>query len=498
MDGGNGMAGGNSRTWVVVAFGVAVVALSAALAETPLALPVIAPCEPTLPINLPAALKLADAQALDISLASARIRTAVAQLERAKVLWLPTIQLGGDYFRHDGQIQDAPGNVFGTSKSTLMAGADPLAVFALTDAIFEPLATRQVVQAREAALQAAANDTVLSVAEAYFNVQQARGELAGFADAVQRAEEVLRKAEKLAPELIPHVEVARTRAELARRRQAVLSARERWHVAAAELARILRLQAGCLVEPVEPPALEVSLVEPGHALDELIAQALTQRPELASQQALVQATLRRLKEEKLRPLLPSVLLRGAATQPTGTLSSGVFGGGINSHLGSFSMRNDMDIQVLWELQNLGFGNRARVNERKSEQEAATLELFRIQDRVAAEVAQAFAQVQSAAARIGEAEVGLRDALESAAQNIEGMSQTKRTAGNLILLVIRPQEAVAAVQALAQAYADYYGAVADYNRSQFRLYRALGRPAQAALPGEECPGDAKEDTCHSGE
>jgi hypothetical protein len=34
-----------------------------------------------------------------------------------------------------------------------------------------------------------------------------------------------------------------------------------------------------------------------------------------------------------------------------------------------------------------------------------------------------------------------------------------------------------VQALAQAYIDYYGAVADANRAQFRLYRALGQPAQ---------------------
>jgi uncharacterized protein (TIGR03000 family) len=32
-------------------------------------------------------------------------------------------------------------------------------------------------------------------------------------------------------------------------------------------------------------------------------------------------------------------------------------------------------------------------------------------------------------------------------------------------------------ALLQAYRDYFGSVADYNRSQFTLYRALGNPAQ---------------------
>jgi hypothetical protein len=40
--------------------------------------------------------------------------------------------------------------------------------------------------------------------------------------------------------------------------------------------------------------------------------------------------------------------------------------------------------------------------------------------------------------------------------------------------------VAAVQALDQAYRDYFGAVADANRAQFRLYRALGHPAACVL------------------
>ena len=48
------------------------------------------------------------------------------------------------------------------------------------------------------------------------------------------------------------------------------------------------------------------------------------------------------------------------------------------------------------------------------------------------------------------------------------------------LVIRPQEAVASVQTLSQSYADYFAAVADANRAQFRLYRALGQPAQKLL------------------
>ncbi|MBV9123856.1 MAG: TolC family protein [Planctomycetes bacterium] len=461
----------------------AVLQFSTTEPPTPVAPPTPAPGDKPLPINLPAALQLAGARPLDIAVASQRIQIDAAQLERAQVLWLPTIYLGVDYYRHDGQIQDVAGNVFGTSKQNLLLGAGPSAVFAITDALFGPLAARQVVQAREAALQAARNDSLLAVAEAYFNVQQARGELAGAEEAAAQATELVRRTEQLAPSLVPALEITRARTELARRRQAVTTARERWQVASADLGRVLRLDPTALLQPLEPPHLQVTLLGLDHTVDDLIPVALTNRPELASQQALVQETLQRLRAERLRPLIPSVLVRGASTNPAGTLAGGLFGGGLNDNLANFSARSDFDVQLLWEWQNLGFGNRARIQERSGEHQLSLLELFRLQDRVAAEVAQAQAQTQSAAARVADAQEEVKEAFQSLRQNLQGLTQTKPAGGNVLLLVVRPQEVVAAIQALAQAYNDYYGAVADYNRSQFRLYRALGYPAQMVLT---CP------------
>jgi outer membrane protein TolC len=435
---------------------------------------------------LPTALQLSNVRPIDIAVASERIRLAVAQQERAQVLWLPTLQMGVDYFRHDGRIQNVEGNLFDTSKSALMVGAAPIAVFAVSEALLEPLAARQVVRARQADLQAATNDSVLAVAEAYFNVQQARGELAGAEDAARRAQDLVLRVERLTDprfkvEIVAPSELSRARTELARRRQAVHTARERWRSASADLVRVLRLDAPALIEPLEPPHLRVTLLGLDRPVDDLIPIGLMNRPELASQQALVQATLERLRLERIRPLVPSVLLRGAATNPAGTLAGGVFGGGRDESLNHFGARGDFDVQVLWELQNLGLGNRARVNERRAEHQLSVLELFRIQDRIAAEVAQAYAQAESAAARVGEAETELKNAVDSVEKNFEGMRQPKAGAA----LFNRPQEVVAAVQALAQAYADYYGAVGDYNRAQFRLYRALGHPAQWAAGQDPC-------------
>jgi outer membrane protein TolC len=162
--------------------------------------PAPGPDDKPLPINLPTALKLANARPIDIGLASERIRAAMAQLQQAKVLWLPTIYLGLDYFRYDGQNPTAEGPLETVSKSTFMVGGGPVAVFALTDAIFSPLAARQVVRAQEAGLQAATNDTMLAVAEAYFNVQQARGEFASAEDAARRAQELVRRSAELSNE----------------------------------------------------------------------------------------------------------------------------------------------------------------------------------------------------------------------------------------------------------------------------------------------------------
>src|SRR5262245_6324144 len=76
-----------------------------------------------LPISLPTAFRLADARALDIALAAARVRAAAAVLDRAQLLWLPNIVIGSDYTRHDGQIQDIRGAIFGTSRSAVFLGA---------------------------------------------------------------------------------------------------------------------------------------------------------------------------------------------------------------------------------------------------------------------------------------------------------------------------------------------------------------------------------------
>jgi outer membrane protein TolC len=128
-----------------------------------------------LPISLPSALQLANVQAVDIAAAAERIRVAMAALEQARALWLPTITLGGDYNRHDGKVQDTSGAILDNSRSSLMfgvgTGIGAAAILSLDDAIFARLVARQQLRARQADLQTVSNDTLVAVTDAYFTVQ---------------------------------------------------------------------------------------------------------------------------------------------------------------------------------------------------------------------------------------------------------------------------------------------------------------------------------------
>lgn len=441
--------------------------------------PTAEPGEEVLPISLPAAMRLANARAWDIGIAIQQLRIASAQLLGANVLWVPSIIGGVDYVHHDGPVQNlTTGAISNSTYSSLYPGMAPLAVFASTDAIFMPLAQRQVTRAQRANVQTATNDTLTSLAVTYFDAIEARADLAGIEDVVQRMEKMVRKTESLAPELVPDLEVARVKAAFSSAEEVREIARRRWRYTSAEVARVVRLKPTVLIAPLESPLLQVTLIPPERIPDELIPLAIQNRPELTFNQAQVEAARHRMSQEKWRPFLPIFLARGSGTQYPYPMAFGAFGGGTGGTLSEFGVRSDFDLEAIWELRNLGFGNRALIRQRQADFDRSRIEATRVRDIVAKEVTQVWADLQSANRRIREAERELKQALISANENLEGLGETKRVAGNIRELVIRPLEVVFALQVLDKAYYHYFGAIADYNRSQFRLYRALGNPAQA--------------------
>jgi hypothetical protein len=257
--------------------------------------------------------------------------------------------------------------------------------------------------------------------------------------------------------------------------QQATSAREAWRIASADLTQVLRLDPRAVVVPLESDHLQLTLIDPDRPLPELHSIALTNRPELAAQRALVQAAELRLRREKMRPLLPIVMLDGFQSANM-YLQAGIFGLGPNSSLNQWTGRVDVSPGIYWQLEGFGVGNLARIKQQRGQQSDAIIQLRRVQDLVAAEVTQAQARLQSAAVRVEQADRAVRAAIIVLNGNVRGLSQTTRFE-DLLILVYRPQEAVYAVQQMKLAFDEYFTTVADYNRAEFELFHALGYPAQ---------------------
>ena len=346
----------------------------------------------------------------------------------------------------------------------------------LTDAFFEPLVARRVLDSRQWDIQSAKNDALLLTADAYFRVHQYRGMYAGALYCVERGRDLVEQIASLSSELVSRVEVERARNLLADLEQQAVSARQAWRVQSANLTQVLRLNPLAVVVPLEHDHLQLTLIDPAQPLPDLQKIALTNRPELASQRALVQAAAERISREKLRPLLPIVIISGFQNPGGMMIQAGIFGLGPNSSLNQWTGRDDVSLQLVWQFDAFGIGNLARIKEQRGEQSQAIVQLYRAQDMVAAEVTEAHADLQSAAARVGQADRSLRTAIIAYNGNVEGLRHTTRF-GDVLVLVYRPQEVIYALRLLKLSFDEYFTTVADYNRAEFELFHALGYPAQ---------------------
>ncbi len=416
------------------------------------------------PIDLPTALRLADAQNPEIAVARERIREALARQDLAELLWVPNLEVGPSWMRHDGQIQRSVGDVFTTSRNSLFIGGGPALNLPLGEAFFAPLAARQLTLARRAGAAGFANEQLLDVALAYLDLLQTYAEL-------QINEETYRNARTLL-NLTENYEragkgaaadTARARTEVYRRERQRLEIQGRIGLASARLVQLLRLPPQFRLQPAEPAVVPIALVPEEMPLADLLAQAVANRPELAENRALLTAALETWRAAKVAPWVPSLRLSYAA---------GGFGGGINDFFGDFNGRGDFTATAVWQFLNFGLGNHALARERHSQYAQATFRQASIEARVAAQVVASFSVTFARRQELTSSQREVAAARESYRLNEERIRRAPEQG--------RPIELLQAIQALGQARLDYLLVVADYNRSQFRLYTALGNPPLCAL------------------
>ncbi len=192
------------------------------------------------------------------------------------------------------------------------------------------------------------------------------------------------------------------------------------------------LEPDTLLEPVEPPFLQITLVSCDQSAKELVPVAINNRPEIASRRELVAAAGELLRREQKRPFLPNLVVTSPTTT-TGLLAAGNLSAGANAQLNSSGIGQSIDLAAVWQLQNGGIGNIGRIREQRADRDLASIEFTRTVFRVKAEVAQAVARLQTARIRVVETAEGVRQAIESADKNFIGLRETARPAGELLRL-----------------------------------------------------------------
>lgn len=447
-----------------------------AAADPPTTIYGLTPTAPTTnyPIDLVTVLRLADADSPATAIARARYREALARQDQADLLILPTLGVGPSYLRHDGNTQNQAGEVFVVSRSNLFAGGAAQLRVDLGDAYFQPLIARRVARGQSFLAVATNNAVQYEAVSAYLDLLYANAASAVNADTLARANQMLDRAEAAMAAGLSKTagDANRARTEVNLRKQDALDYRARAGAASAHLTRVLALDVTTELTPADAMVVPLTLVPTERQLDELVLTAWATRPEMEAQQAFIAAARERLRQARLSPLIPKVQL---------DYIGGTFGGGRNEFVGKFDGRGDLVASAFWELKNLGFGNRAQARERSAQLDIAANQERAVRAQVASEVMEAARTAAARVTALDAAQTAVRESLELYRKLLEssfGMAGPQPK--------YDPIEPLLAIQALNQARIQYLTQVIEFNRAQFRLFTALGQPAECALPGMPTP------------
>lgn len=436
----------------------------------PYQLPVSPAIESPVPMNLPSVLAAIDGRHPIVGQARWRVQQAYAANEQAKVLWLPSIQAGFNFNRHDGNLQASNGTIDDVNRNSFQYGLGVgatgagtttrpgiVAQYHLADAIFLPKVTERTAWALGHAAHATLNDQLRDAASAYFDLVSAHQDL-------RIVEQSRHRFSELTDITVDFAEAGeglqadadRLRTELALIESQLVGAEERAAVAAARLAQAISLNGSGTIVPTDVNAIPLDLTGPYTEKALLVATALQSRPELKESQALVAAACEAFRREKFAPFVPSVLLG---------FSTGGFGGGLGNDLESIDDRYDFDALLAWEVRNMGFGEKAARRERAARVQQARFEKLQVMDQVAREVSESHAQVEARRRQIEIARGAIQTAEDSYRRNLERIRDGEGL----------PLEVLQSAQALELAQRAYLRAVVDYNQAQILLQWALGFP-----------------------
>lgn len=426
------------------------------------------PSGTSLPIDLATTLALAGAQSVEVELARARTAESRAVQEKTRSRFFPWIEPSVGYRRHEGRLQDVVGRIIDTEKQAYDVGAAVVLEVDLGKAAFEALAARQRVRASEHADRAQRRESIARAAARYVELERAEASVLIAQESVRIAQDYADQLERaVAIGIAFRGDAFRARARVERNRQLASRAAADRRIAAAHLAEILSLDPAIDLQGTSPELAIWDLVEPSATQDRLVRTALQRRPELRGSSATLRAAEADSDAVRIAPWLPTLGAR-----------AGVYGlgGGEGDAVGRFEDGQDYAVGLRWRIGPGGLLDVSRHHEAAARELQVSLERRRIVDLVKREVVEAHTRARALAEQLGMAE----RMLESAEETLR-LCRDRRAFGVGSVL-----ETLAAEEELTQARLDYVGLVAEANRAQLELQRAIGDDPENASGSDVIP------------
>lgn len=407
------------------------------------------------PIDLPTALRLANARNLDVQIARERLKEAEANHDSAVEQFLPWASAGGAFRRHEGRIQAVDGGMLDVDKQSYNVGGIFTAQVDVGDAVYKSLAAKQLVHAADRALESKQDDSTLAAAQGYYDLAKAKA----IADVIREAVEISQDYQKQTHDAVA-VGVAfkgdelRVQVQTERYQLSLRQTIEQQRVAAARLAQVLHLDPVVELSPQNTDLAPLTLIGTNAPLSSLVERALQSRPEMKENRALVSAARDTKNGAIYGPMIPSL---GAQA------FLGGLGGGKNDSTGNFGDSEDYFVGLNWRIGPGGLFDFGRVRASRARLETAQLSEAKLHDEIVRQVVESETHAQS-----------LLDQLVMAKQNLTTASETLRlTRERKQFGVGAVLEDIQAQQELTRARSDYLSAIAEYNKAQFALSRAVG-------------------------
>ena len=333
------------------------------------------------PINLATALRLSDARPLIVATAQARIWVAEAELTKAKVLWVPDLNIGSDYIRHDGGGPDFNKGIMTAPSTNFFYGGAGLWGTSMDhphDRCHLPApggpAGPQLPPLGHPGRQERRPDPDRRRLLPWCT--STGGCTPAPSTCVERGHDLVERIAALSRDLVQAFEVDRARNMVADLEQQAVSARQQWRVAErqAHPGAPARPPRGGRAARARPPSDHPD--RPGRDARRPDADRPDQPPRGRLAAGAGPGGGGGGPPREGAPAHPRRRAQRLPDPRASMLQAGIFGIGPNSSLNQWTGRDDFSFQPLWQLKNLGFGNLARIKEQRGSESLAIIDSSR--------------------------------------------------------------------------------------------------------------------------